>query len=340
MIYLVLIIGAVCVSAVFFPLAKWVANRYNVMDIPNIRNIHHVPVPRTGGLILCLTFLSILFVADFPVFGFNVGIYIAWWHVLSVFLIFAVGFIDDLFTLGFQIRLILQLLISIFFVVASGMYLTNYGFLINFPAIFAIPFTVFCIMGVTNAYNIIDGLDGLSAGCGLIFFMQAAFLAYKYDSHSLILFAVLFAGCLLGFIIYNFPSAKIFLGDGGSYLIGFSIATMAIIILKEHPEISPWALLLMTFVPVFDTSFAIARRKRKKRSPFKADKRHLHHILRRRYRSDTRAVIVIWSLQFLTGALALYFHKNTLVLVVITVLSVLFLKRLWIKPLKFGGIRI
>jgi len=128
LIYLVLIIGAVCVSAVFFPLAKWVANRYNVMDIPNIRNIHHVPVPRTGGLILCLTFLSILFVADFPVFGFNVGIYIAWWHVLSVFLIFAVGFIDDLFTLGFQIRLILQLLIRFFSLSQAGCILQTTAF--------------------------------------------------------------------------------------------------------------------------------------------------------------------------------------------------------------------
>ena len=336
--YLSILIISFCLSMAIFPVARWVAYRYNVMDVPKkIRNIHTTPIPRTGGLILFTVIISVSLLS--PVFMSNSKFYIAWWHLLALASIFIVGFIDDILSVKFYIRLPLQVIFAAFFVIASGMYLTRSG-LSTIPHVIAIPFTIMCITGVTNAYNIIDGLNGLCAGGGLIFFALTACLSYIYNDHALVLSALLFVGCLLGFIVFNFPSAKIFLGDGGSYLIGFSVATMAIIVLKKHPEISPWALLLMAFVPVHDTLFSITRRRRKKRSPFKADKRHLHHILGRRYRSETKAVIVLWSIQAVIGAIAVFFHNNTLILISLTLLSTAFLRRLWFKRINIWGINI
>lgn len=348
--YLFLLIISFGISMALFPVAKWVAYRYDVMAIPDSGNIHSKPTPSTGGMMLCLTLLlSVLFI---PVLLSAPSVpisYIAWWQYIGIFFIFIVGFFDDKFNIKYSIRLFLQIIISLFFVIASGLYLTDFGLpmLTGLPAVAAIPFTVFCIVGVINAYNIIDGVDGLCAGCGLIFFALIAFMAYMYNDQAMLLAAFLFAGCLLGFIIFNFPSAKIFMGDGGSYLIGFSVAMMAIIILKRNPDISTWTLLLITFMPVFDAVFAISRRIHKKKSPFKADQNHMHHVLRRRYGSDTKAVIVMWSLQILIGVTAILFQKYTsdrytlsYVLIAVTLLSIVFLRRLWHKKMNIAGIRI
>lgn len=332
-LYIFALISSFCISVTTFPVAKWVAYRYNVMDIPKIRSIHTSPIPRTGGLILfsALLLVSLLLLLFVP------RVHLALWHVFPIASIFIIGFIDDIFSLKFYMRLPLQLIFAAFFVFPSGMYIVNSG-MFTLPDIIAIPFTIMCIAGVTNAYNIIDGLDGLCAGLGWIFLVLLACLSYIYGYHALVIYALLFVGSILGFIIFNFPSAKIFLGDGGSYLVGFSVAMTAVVLLSKHPEISPWALLLMAFVPIYDTLFAISRRRRKKRSPFKADKRHLHHILQRRYRSTTKAVIVMWAIQLFIGVIALFFHKNTLILIAVTFLSAAFLRRLWFKRINIGGI--
>lgn len=338
----ILLIGTFFASMALFPAARWVGYRYGVMDFPEDRNIHSQPVPRTGGLMLCLALLSAVFVSGLlSTTPIPIG-YIGWWQVTGLLLIFLVGFIDDKFTVKYNVRLSLQAIISFFFVATSGMYLTDSGLPIlpDLPVIIAIPFTVFCITGVTNAYNIIDGLNGLCAGCGLIFFALTACLAYMYNDQMVVLYALLFAGCLLGFIMFNFPKAKIFLGDGGSYLTGFAVGTIAVIFLIRHPEISTWTMLLMAFVPVFDTVFSIFRRKYMKKSPFKADQSHLHHILRRRYGSNTKAVVVIWAIQILIGTAAIIFHNHTLVLVVVTLLSIIFLWRLWLKQITIAGLKI
>lgn len=348
--FLFLLIVSFAISVALFPVARWVAYRYDVMAIPNSCNIHSKPTPSTGGMMFCLTLLlSVLFL---PVLLSAPSVptgYIAWWQYISFFFIFIVGFFDDKFNLKYYIRLFLQIIISTFFVIASGLYLTDFGLpmLPMLPAIVAIPFTVFCIVGVINAYNIIDGLDGLCAGFGLIFFALIAYMAYMYNDQAILLAAFLFAGCLLGFIIFNFPSAKIFMGDGGSYLIGFSVATMAIIVLNRHPDISAWTLLLITFMPVFDAVFAISRRIRRKKSPFEADRSHLHHVLRRRYGSDTKAVIVMWSIQILIGVAAILFQKYTsdrytlsYILIAVTLLSSVFLRRLWHKKTNTVGTKI
>jgi len=323
-------IGAFLVSSISYPLAKQLANAWDVIDRPNSRKIHTSPTPRTGGVMIFVAFLllSLFFMH-----------YIAWWHVLSLILLFSVGFWDDVSYVKPSIRLFLQVIISVFFVIAGQIYLTDYV-IVTMPFAIAVPFAIFCIVGVTNAYNIVDGLNGLSSGCAFIFFVLTACLAYIYNDHFLLVYSLLFAGGLLGFIVFNFPFGKIFLGDGGSYLIGFSVATIAFMAVKRHPEVSPWTFLFITIIPVFDTLFAIFRRRKLKRSAFKADKRHLHHIFKRRYKSEIKAVVVIWSLQLLFGTIALIFHNNTFMLLLLIILSTLLLRRLWFKRINFIGIKI
>jgi UDP-GlcNAc:undecaprenyl-phosphate/decaprenyl-phosphate GlcNAc-1-phosphate transferase len=133
-------------------------------------------------------------------------------------------------------------------------------------------------------------------------------------------------------------SGKIFMGDSGSYLTGFLIATLSIMLAIRNPEISPFTLFLFVLVPVFDTLFAIWRRIKLKKDPFKADKRHLHHILARRYQSKLKAVIAILLLQAGIALFAIIFHGQTYTLMGGAILFTLFLIRLWFKCVKLGNI--
>jgi UDP-GlcNAc:undecaprenyl-phosphate GlcNAc-1-phosphate transferase len=234
-------------------------------------------------------------------------------------------------------RLFGQTVISAFFVTAGGMYMTNYG-IFSMPVMLALPFTIFGIIGVTNSYNIIDGLNGLASGCAVIFFSMAACIMYLNNDTILFQSSLIMAGCLFGFMVFNFPRGKIFLGDGGSYLVGFTVITMTLFAVTQHTEISPWAFLLMTIFPVFDTILAIVRRMKDKQSPFKADKSHLHHVLLERYQSGTKAVLVIWALQLAIGSLAVAFHQNTYALLLILLVTILLLRRLWLKQTRIAGL--
>jgi len=147
---------------------------------------------------------------------------------------------------------------------------------------FSVLFTAFAVAGAANAFNIIDGFNGLAAGVGLICLAGLAAMAAGVGDATLRDLCLLVACVVLGFWVVNFPLGKIFLGDGGAYLLGFVVGWVAVLLPMRNPGVSVWATLLVCAYPILETLFSMVRRHRRARSPGAADRLHLHSLVRRR----------------------------------------------------------
>jgi len=145
---------------------------------------------------------------------------------------------------------------------------------------FAIAFTMFAVGGVANAINIIDGYNGLAAGHAVIVLAAMAWVSALVGDDFLFTSALAMIGALLGFLIWNYPKGKIFLGDGGAYLLGFWLAELSVLLVVRHPEVSPWFPMLLLVYPIFETLFSMYRRKFiQGQSPGQPDRMHLHQVI-------------------------------------------------------------
>ena len=264
------------VALFILPRLSHIALKIGLLDYPGKRKVHASPTPLVGGLgmIIGLSFSSFLFIPLSNLRGFYAGI---------IMLVIA-GFLDDFRELNHRWRFVAQAVAAVFMVYFSQVVLLSFGDLFSVGPIdlglFAIPVTVFCAVGVINAINMIDGLDGLAGGVSLIAFISFAVLAYMNNQHELMFLSIALSGAVIGFLKYNWPPSKLFMGDAGSFCLGFSLAFLSIAITqKEGSLVPPMAALLILSVPIADTVTVMVRRIIKGRSPFLADKSHLHHLL-------------------------------------------------------------
>ncbi|MCP4995219.1 MAG: undecaprenyl/decaprenyl-phosphate alpha-N-acetylglucosaminyl 1-phosphate transferase, partial [Gammaproteobacteria bacterium] len=264
---------------------KPAASRYGLVDRPDGRKQHTFHTPLIGGITIFLAF--VLFLASFFFFpspGLN--------HpalIVSTALIMATGMIDDYLQLGVRLRFALHALVALIMILWGGVVLVDLGYLVSSNLLLlgylSIPFTVFATLGTINALNMLDGVDGLAGALSVVTFSFIALLSFTADSihYSNISIAVL--GALLGFLVFNFPHrsrlhATVFLGDAGSNLLGCILAWLFIALSQgENPVIAPVTALWLYAVPLFDTVSVMIRRIWLKKSPFKADRGHLHHLL-------------------------------------------------------------
>jgi UDP-N-acetylmuramyl pentapeptide phosphotransferase/UDP-N-acetylglucosamine-1-phosphate transferase len=186
-------------------------------------------------------------------------------------------------------------------------------------------FTAFAVAGAANAFNIIDGFNGLAAGVAIVCLMALAALGMQAGDATLVEACLLLAAVTLGFLAVNFPFGKIFLGDGGAYLLGFLIGWVAVLLPMRNPAISVWATLLACAYPILETGFSILRRQRRDRSPGDADRLHLHSLVQRRVISrifpnasmlarNSATGAVMWCAAVLPALLALRYSGNSLAL--------------------------
>lgn len=314
-IYLLSLAGGFLGTLLTMPFWRWWCRRVGLLDAPGHRKIHHTPIPLAGGPAV-LTGLLL------PIAGA--------WLVLSSGLLdpettarlqyglarrggqlacvlggalgmVALGGYDDRRELSAGVKLAGQTLLAVL-VALSGVRITLF---VPSPA-FSLVVTVLWLLTVTNAVNIMDNMNGLCAGLGVIgmgYFALAAGLAGQYLVTSL---ALLMCGALLGFLPFNFPKATAFLGDSGSHLVGYLLAVLAILpdfYSTDHP--ARWAVLtplLVLAVPLGDLLMVIYIRWRLGRPIWQGDNNHLSHRLVRRGLSPTRAVLLIWLLAALLGA--------------------------------------
>lgn len=299
------------ISLVLVPICKKVAIHINAMDIPNERKVHKVPIPRLGGLAIYLSFLiGYMFYGQITTQMLSI--------VIASFVIILFGIIDDINPLKARYKLIGQLIAAIIVVYYGNIILKDaylFDYYLNFGNL-APYLTIFFIVACINAINLIDGLDGLSSGIATIYFITVAIIAIitnRIGGLDIVL-SILMAGATLGFLVYNFPPAKIFMGDTGSQFLGFIIAIISLLGFKNVTFNSLVIPIVILAVPIFDTLFAILRRFLKGEPIGTPDKEHFHHQLLKMKFSTRTTVLIIYliDIAFATTSVLITLGDNNI----------------------------
>ncbi len=302
---------ALVATILLTPMVQSFASQYGIVDQPSERKVHKVPIPRLGGVAIYLGFmLAILFALLFSVnFKIHIKTLPLFGLIISSTIIFFIGVVDDVRGLSSTIKFIFQFIasaIAIYFGVEINFISNPFNGVLRLAAYFSIPLTLLWLTGVTNAINLIDGLDGLAAGVTAISAGTLFFVALSMHEIGAAIVLLALAGTCLGFLRYNFFPAKIFLGDSGSYLLGFILAVASIMgVFKTTLVVALIIPVMILGVPIFDTIFAIGRRISHGTNPFQADNKHIHHMLLRAGFSQREAVLSIYLACFLLSIFAL-----------------------------------
>lgn len=325
MTYLLAFISALVISMALIPLMARLAPRIGMIDRPEQRKVHVVPIPRAGGVGIVLGAL-VPIVMWLPMDALT-GAYLFGAMVLLFF-----GVWDDIHELGHYVKFIGQFIAAIAVVYFGDLYITHFPF-IDGPLTDSIgkPFTVFALMGMINAINHSDGLDGLAGGMSLLSLGCMSYLAVLADGSgfTLIVIALATLGGVFGFLRYNTHPARVFMGDGGSQFLGFTLGFLAIYLIEEvNPALSPALPALLLGLPIVDILAVFAQRIYHGMNWFRASKNHIHHRLLQLGFDHYEAVVVIYSVQTLlvVSAIFLAYESDFIVLsVYIGVCSLVFL---------------
>lgn len=300
----ILILSAIAffVSYITTPWARGISVKFGLIDIPNEdRKIHKESVPYGGGIAIFVGFLAaFLFLNRISpaISGFAIG----------AFIIIILGIFDDKFGLTALPKFIFQslaALIVIYMGVKIDMGLILSGRLADFSYL-SIPLTYFWIVGITNAINIIDGLDGLAAGVATISAFTISAVAFINGQLTVAVLALIVGFASLGFLPHNFnQKTKIFMGDSGSMFLGFTLATLSIMgSVKLAAAFSLFVPIMILMIPIFDVLFAIARRVITRKPIYEGDKKHIHHRLLEMGFSSTQTVLSIYFFALVFGVMA------------------------------------
>ncbi|MDC3416702.1 glycosyltransferase family 4 protein [Aquibacillus salsiterrae] len=303
------------------PQVKKLAVLIGAMDVPDHRKIHTVVTPRLGGLAIYLGVIA-GFIYLQPTFTYF------WPIMIGTFVIIITGILDDIFQLKPVYKLAGQ-------VIASGILIYS-GLLIEkitIPIIgivplesFSILITFLWIIGITNAINLIDGLDGLASGVTTIALTSIAVMAFVDVRVAVFMYCIVLIGSNFGFLYHNFHPAKIYMGDTGSMFLGYSVAVISILGLFKNVTLFSFIIpIIVLAVPIFDTLFAIVRRAFKGENIMMPDKFHIHYQLLAAGFSHRMTVLIIYAFSTVFGVLAILFSNATLSASLIITLIVLVL---------------
>ena len=330
---------ACVVSVLVTPAVILLAKKTGAMDAPNARKVHKKPIPRIGGLAIyagftaAIIFVAIKFGLDAEMVKETVGL------VVSSSLIVALGLVDDYKNLPAKIKLLGQIgaaaVLVLFFDVRIDFVTDPFGDYIYLEW-FALPATMFWLVGLTNTVNLIDGLDGLAAGVAAIASFTIMLIALEQSFVLVAVMTAALAGAALGFLKYNFNPAQIFMGDTGSMFLGFMLAGISVT--GAVKSVATIALVVPVFalgLPILDTTFAIVRRLRGGVPIFKPDKGHLHHRLLSVGFTQRQAVLLMYVISALFGLSAIAMTEVSrqvavLILLIIVVAIIYGVKKLGI----------
>lgn len=321
-------------------------------ELSGPQKFHHTIVPRIGGVSILLGLLAasvVRWLQDIPT-DIDLGIILA--CSLPAVLI---GLAEDITkSIGVGTRLIATacsaLLVGYFLNAWIGRIdLIGLDYLLAIPAI-SIIFTCIAIAGLANAYNIIDGFNGLASMVAIIALLAITYVAIRVGDNSIAIAALVKVGALAGFFLWNYPRGLIFLGDGGAYLVGFWIAVLSILLVSRHPTISPWFAVLVNCYPIFEALFSIWRRKvHQGKSPGQADAAHFHSLIYRRiirwasipgveykdHEANARTSPYLWFLSSLAVIPAILWWQHTWLLQISGLLFIISYVYLYITIVKF-----
>ncbi|MBC8877171.1 MAG: undecaprenyl/decaprenyl-phosphate alpha-N-acetylglucosaminyl 1-phosphate transferase [Planctomycetes bacterium] len=335
-IFLVALIGSLLLT----PMVRRLALRLGMVDVPDQhRKLHNGPVPLGGGIAVvggCCLALAVAFAlsARWRERFLDESVSLAGLF-LATLVICGLGLLDDRFRLRGRQKLAGQVLAGVI-VLSTGLVIqqvTVFDWRIEL-GLLAVPFTLFWILGATNALNLIDGVDGLATSVGIVLSVAVSIMALLAGHMTDAILAMAVAGGLAGFLVYNAPPASIFLGDAGSMFVGLLLGTLAIrSSLKGPATIALAAPAALLAIPILDVAMAILRRKLTGRSIYATDRGHLHHRLIGRGYGAGRTVVTIGLLCSLTAVAAVFseYSQNDVMAVaaVIAVVAVLAISRLF-----------
>lgn len=305
--YFLYMLGSFLLTLILVPFIKKLAFKVGAVDNPSQRKVHSKPMPRLGGLAIYIGFVVMVLLTQ-PINHQIIGL------LLGGTIIALVGVVDDLMDISPKIKLAGQVVAACVLVAFNidVSYITHpfhEGEILSLKY-FSIPVTILWVVGITNAVNLIDGLDGLAAGLATIAALTLAIVGYSEGQYLMVALALILAASTLGFLKYNFHPAQIFMGDSGSMFLGFNLSALAIMgFVKSVTVISVFVPILILGIPIFDTLFAIIRRYFNGQPIFKADKEHLHHCLLNKGFSHKQTVLLIYVVNILlaaTGVLLTY----------------------------------
>ncbi len=308
-------------SLILVPIAKKLAIHIGAMDMPNERKVHKKPMPRLGGLAIFLSFLL-----GYILFGELTSQMIS--ILIGGFILIIIGICDDIKPLKASYKFIGQLIAGIIVVFYGNISLPTlgiFGLKLNF-GIVGYPLALLFIVAIINAINLIDGLDGLASGTSSIFFLAVsiiAFFLHRINGLDVTL-SLIMLGATLGFLVYNFYPAKIFMGDTGSMFLGFMISVIALLGYKSTTVTSLIVPIIILFLPILDTLFAVLRRLIKGESIGKPDKQHIHHQLLNLNKSVRKTVLIMYAFNLICAAISVFYAlgDNMLAIVLYIILIV------------------
>lgn len=312
-------------SVVFVYLSKIIAEYIGAIDYPNKRSAHKKPTPLLGGIGIFLSFLL-----GYMIFGEQSTLMLS--ILISSFLILILGVFDDIKPIKARYKIIMHIMVAAIVVFYGGLKLTHvdlFGIELEF-GVFSPYVTMLIIVGIINAINLIDGLDGLCAGISSIYFLTIGVIALLLNQRGGldVILSFIMLGSTLGFLVYNFPPAKIFMGDTGSTFLGLMISVIMLLGFKTITLTSLVIPLILLILPITDTLFAIIRRTLQKKSIGEADKEHIHHQLLKRL-STRKTILVIYVINIIFSIVTIFYalgkKEEMIIFYIILIFILLFL---------------
>jgi UDP-N-acetylmuramyl pentapeptide phosphotransferase/UDP-N-acetylglucosamine-1-phosphate transferase len=313
------------------------------------QKFHSKVVPRIGGISIALGLFAseIIRLKNLPHQSPELFL------VICAIPAFAIGLAEDLTKkIGVRVRLFFIAISGMLFIHLLNTQITQIG--IPFlDSMFLLPlvsilFTIFAITGLANSYNIIDGFNGLSSMVGIFSLLAITYLGIKFSDTLVTNLSIAMISAILGFFIWNYPRGLIFLGDGGAYLIGYWVATLSILIVSRHLEISPWFAVLINGYPIFETLFTIYRRKfHKNRGIGQPDGMHFHSLVYRRaitnknkngdwISANSRTAPYLWIMSIISIAPGVLWYQSTITLLAAFLIYAVIYLWIYYKIVKFN----
>ncbi len=306
--YVIPCLSSFLLTVAIMPLVIRLANACNCLDVPGGRRLHDWITPRWGGVAFFAGVLPLLLIEN------RNGALTS--YIIASCLLVGLGMMDDLRSLSWKTKLAgmtAAATIVIFGGDISVHHIGSYGSLGRVElGWLSIPVTYLGIIGITNAINLLDGLNGLAGGVSLLGFLFMGIAAALSGNVMIALVCFAFVGALAGFLLYNFPNARVFMGDSGSIFLGFSLSLTAVNLTQEaNSAVDSMFPVLVLLIPIFDTLRVLVVRLLNGKNPFQADRLHLHYLILEKNISAVTVVLLFWFVTVLFGGIALTVAKTS-----------------------------
>lgn len=299
----------------FFSLAttfsmRKVAKRIGLVDQPNARKLHNGAIPLVGGISICISILYFLFnnqhiLPNSPLYA------------SCILILVGIGALDDKFDISFKIRFVVQALLSVAMMILGGIELNTIGDVFGTGEVITLGWfgyfvTILAVVGAINAFNMVDGIDGLLGGLSIVTFGGLGIMLFHDDQYNYAYFCLVMVVSVIPYILLNLGffgrKRKVFMGDAGSMLIGFTVIWLLLLSSQNgtHPPLRPVTALWLIAIPLMDMAAIMIRRIRRGDSPFKPDREHLHHIFQRLGMSSKQTLIMICSISIVFASIGIY----------------------------------